>query len=446
MQLNTTYRQILAISTPIMLGSAVQNVIAATDVVFLARASTDDLAAIGIVGVFYLIIASIGFGFSKGGQIMIARRMGEGEVSKVGPTFYAMVYFELALAVILFLFMQYGGNFFFEMFVNSQVILDKCIEYLNFRSWGVFFSYVGVAIVALYTGVARTTFIIIDTLILAVVNIILNYALIFGKFGLPEMGIAGAGLASTIAEVVAFVIFVIYILYDKKAREYKLFTLPKIDVSLIKIQLKIATPIVAQAVVGMGSWFIFFSLIENHVGDQESAISSTMRIVYLVLSIPCWGFSSGVNTMVSNLIGQGRKDEVMPLILKTAKLCLAVTFVISLPFIIFPDQCLFPFFGEKNFHLVLISHNVMYVLFGILMIFSIGGIYFNGLAGTGATLYGLLVQTGVAIFYVVYVAVAVMKLEVGLEWAWASEIIYWLVLFILTYVYLKSNRWHKLEV
>ena len=57
MRLNTTYKQILAISTPIMLGSAVQNVIAATDVVFLARLSKADLAAIGIVGVFYLIIA-----------------------------------------------------------------------------------------------------------------------------------------------------------------------------------------------------------------------------------------------------------------------------------------------------------------------------------------------------------------------------------------------------
>ena len=75
MQLKTSYRQILSISVPIILGSAVQNVIALSDSVFLYHKSNDDFAAIGFVSVFYLIIAAIGYGFSKGGQIIIARRM-----------------------------------------------------------------------------------------------------------------------------------------------------------------------------------------------------------------------------------------------------------------------------------------------------------------------------------------------------------------------------------
>lgn len=428
-----------------MLGSAVQNVIAATDVVFLSRLSETDLAAIGIVGVFYLIVAAVGFGFSKGGQIMIARRMGEGAIGKVGNTFYAMIYFELALAVFMFLFMQYGSLEFFSYFVDSPDILLRCVEYLKYRSWGVFFSYVGVGIVALYTGVARTTFIVVDTLILAAVNIILNWGLIFGKWGLPEMGIGGAGLASTIAEVVAFVIFVIYILWDKEAKKYNLFKLPKIDFDLIKQQQKIATPIVAQAVVGMGSWFFFFSLVEN-LGEKESAITSMMRIVYLILSIPCWGFASGVNTMVSNMIGQNKKDEVMPLIWKTAKLCLAITFAISLPVVLLPEYILYPFFGEVNLDLIRDAQSTLYVLFGILMIFAVGGVYFNGLAGTGATFYGLMIQTGCAVAYVLYIAFVVKHLRMGIEWAWAAEIFYWIAVHLLTYYYLKSNKWHSLKV
>ena len=77
MQLHTTFRQILSISMPIMLASAVQNLIALTDSVFLFHLSETDFATIGFVGVFYLIVAAIGYGFSKGGQILIARRMGE---------------------------------------------------------------------------------------------------------------------------------------------------------------------------------------------------------------------------------------------------------------------------------------------------------------------------------------------------------------------------------
>ena len=157
-----------------MLGSAVQNIIALSDSVFLYHLSETDFAAIGFVGVFYLIVAAIGFGFSKGGQIIIARRVGQANYREVGRSFYAMLYFELALAVVMFLFMKFGCQYFFALFVDSDIIYTKSLEYLDYRAYGVFFSYTGVAIVALYTGVARPMFIMVDTLILAIVNIILN--------------------------------------------------------------------------------------------------------------------------------------------------------------------------------------------------------------------------------------------------------------------------------
>lgn len=468
MQLSTSYKQILGISTPIMLGSAVQNIIALSDSVFLYHLSEVDFAAIGFVGVFYLIVAAIGFGFSKGGQILIARRVGEANYKEVGRTFYAMLYFELGLALVMFLFMQYGAYYFFSIFVNSDVIFYKSLEYLEYRSWGVFFSYAGVAIIALYTGVARTSFIVIDTLILAVVNIVLNYGLIFGTweidnlgvfgnavsyvlkntighFDIQPMGIAGAGLASTIAEVIAFIVFVIYILFDKPSRRYNLFKFPKLDIPLIKAQLAIGTPIVAQAVVGLGSWFVFFGIVEN-LGERQLAITNLVRMVYLVLSIPCWGFSSGINTIVSNFIGAKRRDAVLPIIWKTAKICWLVTMVITLPVVLFPEYLLYPLLGAEDMSLIIDAKPTLRVLLGILCLFSIGGVYFNGLAGTGATAYGLLMQTICAVFYLIYIYIVVEYTNGGLEWAWASEILYWGAMLTLSVLYLNSKSWHKLKV
>ena len=444
MRLNTSYKQILTISLPIMLGSAVQNIIALSDSVFLYHLSELDFAAIGFVGVFYLIIAAIGFGFSKGGQILIARRMGENRPELVGRTFYAMLYFELALALIMFLFMQYGCYYFFSLFVDSDKIFYKSLEYLEYRSLGVFFSYAGVAIIALYTGVARPAFIVVDTLILALVNIVLNYGLIFGKMGLPSMGIAGAGLASSIAEGVAFTVFIIYIIFDNKAVSYKLFKLPDIDIPLIKKQLSIGAPIVAQAVVGLGSWFVFFGIVEN-LGERQLAITNLVRMVYLVLSIPCWGFSSGINTLVSNFIGQSKKQAVAPITWKTAKLCFFITMIISLPVCIFPGFFLYPLLGTEDMSIFLEAQPIFYVLLGILAFFSIGGIYFNGLAGTGATYYGLKIQTFCAIFYLVYIYVVVEFTTGGLTWAWAAEIFYWIAMLWLTARFLRSKRWYKLQ-
>ncbi len=428
-----------------MLGSAAQNVIALSDGVFLYHLSEEDFASIGFVGVFYLVVAAIGYGFSRGGQIMIARRMGEGRPNEVGRTFYAMVYFELALALVLFGFMQFGCDPVFNWMVNSEVIYSKSLEYLKYRSWGVFFSYTGVAIIALYTGVARTAFIIVDTFILAFVNIFLNYGLIFGKWGLPAMGIGGAGLASTLAEVVAFVVFVLYILQNKRSRQYQLFTLPKIDFHHIRQQFVLSAPIVAQAIVGLGSWWVFFAFIEN-LGERELAISNLVRMVYLMLSIPTWGFSSGVNTLVSNLIGQRKRMAVVPIIRKTAGLSWLVTLLIALPVAFFPHQLLYPLFGSQDMSLVTDAQPILYILLGILTGFAFGGVFFNGLAGTGATLYGLGIQTFGAFLYLLYIYIVVTYTQGGLPWAWGAEILYWAYILGITNWYLHTNQWYGVEV
>ncbi len=441
--LDISFKQILAISTPIMLGSAAQNVIALTDGIFLGRVGEVELGAIGFVGVFYLIIASIGYGFSKGGQIMIARRVGENNMDAIGRTAFSMLYFELALALVMFLFMQFGAYYFFSLFVNSDAIFYKSLEYLEYRSYGVFFSYLGVAIIALYTGVARTSFIIIDTLILTLVNIVLNYGLIFGEFGLPEMGIAGAGLASTIAEIVAFIVFVIYILFDKETKKYNLFRLPKINVEEIKTMLRISVPIVVQFVVALGSWFFFFSIVEN-LGERALAASNVVRMIYLCLSIPCWGFSSGINTLVSNMLGQNKPELVVKVIGKTAFISLFMTMFLTLPVLLFPDYVMAIFTPDMT--IINVAKTTLPILAVILTLFSTGAIIFNGLVGTGASYAGLKIQVIGAIAYIFLIYSIIVLYGGGLQLAWSAEIVYWALMIVFSIWYLRNRNWKDIVV
>jgi len=446
MQINTTYKDIFSLSGPIMLGSAVQQIIVLTDGVFLYHKSEADFGAIGFVSVFYLMIAAIGYNFSKGGQIMIARRAGENNPTKVGEVFQAMLTFEFFLALVLFCIMQFGGYYIFSIFTNSDVIFYKSLEYLDYRSYGVFFSYVGLSIIALYTGISRTKFILVDSIILALTNVILNYGFIFGHFGFPELGIQGAGLASTLAEAFAFILFLIYIVFDKKIQKYRLFSIPKvIDFDAIRTQIRISSPVVLQAVVGFGSWFAFFGIIEN-LGERPLAITNLVRMVYLTLSIPTWGFASGANTLVSNYIAIGKKHEVIPLLWKISKICLTWTCILLLPFLLFPKMILYPLFGKQDMSLIVEAQPIFYVMGIILVLFSVSAVFFNGLAATGATSFGLLIQTISVVLYLIYVYVVIELLQGGLGWAWASEIFYWLIIFIVSFWFLKSNRWYDLKV
>jgi Na+-driven multidrug efflux pump len=358
-----------------------------------------------------------------------------------------MLYFELGLALLMFLFMQLVCPWFLHLFVKSPVIYEKSIEFLKYRSWGVFFSYGGLAMVSLYTGVARTKFILFDTSVMGILNILLCYLLVYGKWGFPEMGIGGAGLASTIAEAVAFTMFVIYVYFDKQGEDYHLLKPRKIDLNIIRQQMRISIPSVAQPVVGIGSMFIFVSFIETHLGVRDLAVTNLIRMVYLLLSIPSWGFASSINTLVSNVIGQGELKMVMPTIWKTAFLCLATTMIISLPLLVFPYTFLEPLLrktGEAD--LIGEALPVLRLLIVILVVFSIGSVYFHALASMGAAALGLGLQVVSAFLYLAFIYIVLNFTQGGLTWAWGGEVFYWVVILGFTFWYLKSERWHSLKV
>jgi len=269
--------------------------------------------------------------------------------------------------------------------------------------------------------------------------------LIFGKYGFPEMGIVGAAWASTIAEVVAFIAFVLYMVYDGSFQKFKFKEHLLPYAKDIWNMFRISFPIVLQAVLGIGSWFIFFSMIEN-LGQRPLEMSNLIRNVYLILSIPCWGFSAGINTLVSNFIGQGNRQGVLQITHKTAWLSFVVSMALTLPIILFPEYSLYPLFGSDDMSLLGESGNLFWVLCGIMAVFSAGGVYMNGLLGTGATMFGLYIQASMVILYLVAAHFMINVFSLSLEWAWSVEIFYWGFMLIIALVFLRSNLWHKLTV
>ena len=274
-------------------------------------------------------------------------------------------------------------------------------------------------------------------------NTILNYGLIFGQLGMPEMGMAGAALASTLSEVLAFSVFLFYVLWDKESPKYNLFRVPKIDIKLVLQQINLSIPIVLQTVASIGSWFVFFALIEK-LGENELAISNIIRAVYMLFMIPAWGFSSGINTIVSNLIGQEQHKEVFRAISKTALLCFIVTVSLGLLLPIFPEYILR--IGTDDPVLIAASKKLIWILVIILACYSVSLIYFNGLVGTGATQVALLIQVSCVVLYMIYVYVVVGQLKADLRLAWLAELVYWIASFVISLLYLRSKRWMKVKI
>ena len=439
---STSYKKILSISFPLIIGSLGYNIVAATDTFFIGRAGDQvALAAMGLVSAFYLMITLIGLSFSRGGQILIARRVGERKWRSVGAITQNMLYFQLILAAAFYVILKFFSYPILDLFIDSPEVLTACEGYLFYRIDGIFFGYGGLTAIALYSGVGRTNIIIYNTIVLGIVNVALDYLLVFGYYGFPEMGIEGAGMASAIAEVVAFFTFVLYAWWDKESKRYKLFNLPRINWDLIKIQFTLSTPIALQSGVGLFSWFIFFSLIEK-LGTQELAISSAIRVIYLLFSVAAWGFGSGTSTIVSQLIGSDKQHEVFWTTTKIMLICIGITALQGSLLLIIPEQIMLLVTDDPE--IIQASIDLMYMLFFIQIGVAAYTIFYNAIVGTGAISVGLAINIITAIVYIGYIYFAVTFRE-SLMMAWSSEFVFSVMVLSISSWYLFTNRWQKVR-
>jgi Na+-driven multidrug efflux pump len=112
--------------------------------------------------------------------------------------------------------------------------------------------------------------------------------------------------------------------FHKKFYRVFLFSYLRFDKKVVRLDLSSILPLVMQFVLSVSAWLLFYILIE-HYGERPLAISNTMRNVFAVFGIFVWSFASTSNAMVSNIIGQGKKDQVLFLINKIARLSFICT-------------------------------------------------------------------------------------------------------------------------
>ena len=140
MKTTVSYKEIWKIAYPIILGSIVQNVISVTDTAFLGRVGEIELGAAAIGGVFYLTLIMLGFGFSIGTQIIVARRYGEGKNKEIGLTVEHSHYFLILLGIVLIILMKSTMPFIFDKVLESDPVRIATTEYLKYRMFGLLFA------------------------------------------------------------------------------------------------------------------------------------------------------------------------------------------------------------------------------------------------------------------------------------------------------------------
>lgn len=438
LQLNTGYRQILGMALPISLAMLVPQINFITNNIFLGGLGESELASAGITGVYYLIFAVIGSGLNNGLQALIARRAGQGLHKEIGRLFFHGVWVALVIAAIGILITYAFAPVVLRSLIHNPVIADQVIDFLLIRIWGLPFLYLYVMRNAFLVGINQTKFLVWGTLAEALMNVFFDYGFIYGKLGLPEIGFNGAAYASIIAEASGLIVIYAIIRYKGLHKTFSFFENVKLEFPVFKLILIQSSPLIAQYAISIASWEYFYILVEHH-GARALAISNTMRNIFGLFGIFAWSFAATANTMVSNIIGQGRQDEVIGLVKRIAGISLAISGVIFILLNLIPEVFLSLYGQGPEFIGEAIP--IVRIVSVALLLMSVGTVWLNSVTGTGNTVVNLTIESITIVVYCAYVYIVLEYLNLPITWGWISEWVYWVSMFSMAWFYMQSGRW-----
>lgn len=446
LRLDITNKQILSISLPISLSLLVPFLNFTANNYFISTLGEEYLGIAGITGVYFLVVAVVGNGLNNALQSLIARRAGENRVEEIGKLFAQGVRIAFVMAAIGITLTYFITPFIFHKALDSQKVDANALEFLRIRVWGLPFLYLFQMGNAFLVGTNNSRFLMIGTFVEAGTNIFFDYSFINGHFGMPKLGFNGAAYASVLAEFIGMVTVYGLILVLKLHKRFQLFAHMRYNKQLSNLILNISAPLIGQFSISLITWLLFYILIERNgklIFPQEPeralAISNVMRNIFSLTGIFIWAFASTTNAMVSNIIGQGRKDEVLKLIKRIVKLSVTATMVMFLLFNVFAAELL-SFFQLSDAFVDAAIPPLRIVTVGMLfMSFSV--VWLNAVTGTGNTKVNLLIEAVTITLYIIYVYFVLEVWHLNLVWAWASEILYWIAIFVMAYFYITSGKW-----
>jgi putative MATE family efflux protein len=431
-------KDIIKLALPISLAIAIPQISFLTNTAFLGKLGERELGVNGIVGIYYLIISMIGYGLSIGVQIQMARRAGERDKEKLTRTFVNGLMLSAFFSLSLMLLSLWVAPLIFGFSLNDISNISLSIDYLFIRIWGLPFLMLCQIFNAFFIAIQKSRFLIYGSLATTVATILFDYLFIFGNYGFPKMGLEGSAIASCLGELAGVTTMSALFFYHKFYRAYPVHHFLRFDWELSKHSLKIAAPLIIQFLFSIGGWQIFFFFVE-HLGTKELAASQILRSVFGIASIGTWALATTCNTMVSHAMGEGHSEKVIPTVKRIAKVSVLYAFVLCVLLLIFSREFLSLYRNDDA--LITLAIPSLRVIVVALLLMSVATVVFNGVVGTGKTWINLSIEITCVLTYLLYCYIVIQKMRLPLQWAWASEFVYWGMLFSTASLYLRSNRW-----
>lgn len=370
--------RILHIALPIIGGMMSQNVLNLVDTAMVGVLGPAALAAVGIGGFLNFMAAAAIMGLATGVQAMTARRIGEERTDESAVPLNGGLFLALLIGAFLTAIAFFASPVIFPLLNGDPAVIADGVPYFQSRCLAIIAVGMNFSFRGYFTGVSLSGLYMRTLLIMHACNVVLNYLLIFGKFGFPELGAQGAGVSTALSTGIGTCIY--FFLAWRHARPNGFFhRVPRRDTMISMMRLSVPSAI-QQFVFAAGMTALFW--IIGQVGTQETAASNVLVNLFLVALLPGLGLGMAAMTLVSEALGRKEPDDARRWAYDVLKLtCLALG-LLGLPAVVVPELILSGFIHDAQVHDMAVAP--LRFLGAIMVVEAAGIVFMNALYGAGA--------------------------------------------------------------
>jgi MATE family multidrug resistance protein len=444
------YRQVLAISLPLVASMGSITLMQFTDRMFLANYSVDAIAAALPAGIASFTAISFFMGVATYTNAFVAQYTGARALTRVGAALWQGIYFSLLAAGLIALLYFVSGPLF-DLIGHSPSIRALEVTYFNILTLGAGLPVLGSALACFYTGRGLTWTVMMVHMAGAAVNIPLDYCLINGVGPFPELGIVGAGIATVTASTVIVVTLSLLIFSRSNRVRYGTWKSRAFDKELFGRLMRYGVPSGTQFFLEIFGITFFIQML-GRLGDLELAASNIVLSIETLSFLPMVGFHIGNATLVGQAIGGGRPKEGVDATTSTLHITMAYMMLVAAIFVFTPEPLLHLFKADHHnpsqYSEIMDLGVILLRFVAVFCIFDALNLVFSGaMKGAGDTQF--IMWTIAALSLGVMIAPVYIAVEIigaGLYTAWTLATLYICGLGVAFMLRYRQGRWMKMRV
>ncbi len=449
MKISKLYKEIGIVAYPLIIMNATSTIMQFVDRKFLSMNSTEDVSAALPAGILSFTLLSVLLISTRFTSAIVSQYNGKEDKISCARVIWGSFYFALFAGIISSYLLPPLGEYLINLGNHAPDIMQREQIYFKMIVPSGGFVCISIAFCSFFSGRGKTWTVTIVNFAACLMNIFLDYAMIFGNFGFPRLGIAGGGLATTLSLAFgAGLAFILFIIQDQKIYPTRNINF---NFSDIKRLISYGFPTGIQVFCEIGAFTVIIFLIGT-MGKAELAATTIAMSINMISFLPLLGLMEATTIVCAKYIGKKKKKTAEQAVYKSFRIAIVYMFFMGIIFTVFPET-LFSIFAPENqtninFSDVIKYGKIILLCAAFYNICDATYFIFNaGLRAAGDTSFAM--WTVIIISWVIHLPIMVyliLYLKVELSIVWYCAVLYLGSIATIIYLRFKSGKWKEIEM